>query len=354
MIEPKPEVKNLYRTKMAAVSREGFLRLDLNEAVPGLPEEFVRDAISGIRAETLASYPEYVVLQNKLAEGFGLLPENIGLGSGSDGIIKNIYEAYVGAGHTVLMTDPTFAMYPVYAEMVGSRKKIVDYLPDFSFPFEQFRAELVPGLRLAVIVNPNNPTGSVLPPAKIEELIRVARGNDTLVVVDEAYFYFYPETVIGLVREYENLIVLRTFSKICGLAAARVGYAAATRDIIENLRRVRPTFDINGIGIYLACKILENTSLLPRMRAEMLAGKDFLVSKLQKAGVDYHEGQGNFVLIKCGAKSEQVREKLTERKILVSAGFKQQYLKDYVRVTIGAPQVMAKFWEEFERIWKCL
>ena len=199
----------------------------MNEGVPGLPSSFVKETLAGIDGEWLATYPEYHTLQEKLAIHNGLAPENLILSNGSDGAIKYIFDAYVSPGDRILLADPTFAMYPVYCRMFEAEPLVVPYRPDLSFPWQEFLDQMVPGVRLAVVVNPNNPTGSALPASRIIEMIRHAARYKILLLVDEAYFYYYPETVIQAVKEFENLIVLRTFSKLCGMAALRLGYAAA-------------------------------------------------------------------------------------------------------------------------------
>ena len=200
MPKPKKALADLYRTKPPRYSRHDYLRLDMNEGVPGLPSSFVKEVLAGIDGEWLATYPEYHTLQEKLAIHNGLAPENLILSNGSDGAIKYIFDAYVSPGDRILLADPTFAMYPVYCRMFEAEPLVVPYRPDLSFPWQEFLDQMVPGVRLAVVVNPNNPTGSALPASRIIEMIRHAARYKILLVVDEAYFYYYPETVIQAVK----------------------------------------------------------------------------------------------------------------------------------------------------------
>lgn len=352
MPKPKKPLVDLYRTKPPAYSRHDYLRLDMNEGVHGLPADFIKRALTGIDGHWLATYPEYHALQTKIAAHNGLVPENIILSNGSDAAIKYIFDAYVSPGDRILLTDPTFAMYPVYCRMFATEPLTVPYRPDLSFPWDEFRARLGPGVRLAVVVNPNNPTGYALPPSQIIDLVAHAAQYKILVVVDEAYFYYYPGTVIQAVKDFQNLIVLRTFSKLCGMAALRLGYAAASAPVIENLRKVRPTFDINGLAVRFGERLLDHPEVIQALIRETMAGKDFLAQKLAAAGIQYRDGDANFVLINCNGKVDDIVKELAEEKILVSGGFRNESLKDYIRVTVAKKELMEEFWPVFIKIWK--
>jgi histidinol-phosphate aminotransferase len=352
MPKPKKPLVDLYRTKPPAYSRHDYLRLDMNEGVHGLPADFIKRALTGIDGHWLATYPEYHALQTKIAAHNGLVPENIILSNGSDAAIKYIFDAYVSPGDRILLTDPTFAMYPVYCRMFATEPLTVPYRPDLSFPWDEFRARLGPGVRLAVVVNPNNPTGYALPPSQIIDLVAHAAQYKILVVVDEAYFYYYPGTVIQAVKDFQNLIVLRTFSKLCGMAALRLGYAAASAPVIENLQKVRPTFDINGLAVRFGERLLDHPEVIQALIRETMAGKDFLAQKLAAAGIQYRDGDANFVLINCNGKVDDIVKELAEEKILVSGGFRNESLKDYIRVTVAKKELMEEFWPVFIKIWK--
>jgi histidinol-phosphate aminotransferase len=280
-------------------------------------------------------------------------PENIVLANGSDAAIKYLFDAYVSPGDRVLLTDPTFAMYPVYCAMFQAQPITVAYRADFSFPWEEFREHLSPGLRLAVLVNPNNPTGTALSASQVLTLAKDAAASDILFLVDEAYFYFYHETVIQQVRALPNLIVLRTFSKLCGLASARLGYAAVCSEIAANLRKVRSTFDVNGLAVKFGEKILDTPDLLPRLVQEVQEGRAFLAGKLTEKAIPHRTGQANFILIQCGVgRVTELIEGLKEAGILVAGGFTNPILRDYIRVTVGGKGVMKSFWKKFVMIWE--
>ena len=348
----KPHLKHLYRTETNEESRKGYLRLDMNEGIPGLPEEFVRGILSEINPEFLAAYPEYSILQKKIAKHNNLEPENISLSNGSDAAIKYIFDAYVSAGDKVLLTDPTFAMYPVYCSMFNAEPVIVEYERDLSFPKKDFMNKISSEVKMAVVVNPNNPTGSALERSELIAIIKKAADEEVLAIIDEAYFYFYPESMINEVRKYRNLIVLRTFSKLCSMAAARLGYAVACPEIIKDLRKVKPTYDVNALAVLFAERILDEPGIIQELVKHSNEGKKYLTQKLAEEGIEYKEGCANFVLIKCCGRLNEIVRRLAEKKVLVSGRFKQNFLKDYIRVSIGNRMIMERFWKSFINIWK--
>lgn len=350
MPQIKPHIESLYRSR--ANKRKGYLRLDMNEGVPGLPDNFLRRVITKVSADLVAMYPEYDSLTKKIAKYNQLNPENICLANGSDAAIKYIFDAYVSVRDRVLLTSPAFAMYPVYCEMFNARPIIIEYKEDLSFPFDDFISVISHKIKLAVIVNPNNPTGSVLKEEKLLKIIKKTANNDVLLIVDEAYFYFYPHSVIRYIRKYKNLIVLRTFSKLLGIASLRLGYAVACPAIIENLRKVKPTFDVNGLAALFAEEILDNSAIIKEMIKKTGEGKKYLIEKLGKEDIEYKMGYTNSVLIKCYNRVDEIIGRLKKKHILVSGNFKQDFLSDYIRISMGDKKNMQKFWRCFIDIWK--
>ncbi|MFC1823055.1 pyridoxal phosphate-dependent aminotransferase [Thermodesulfobacteriota bacterium] len=347
MSKIKSYLKNVHRTTPSTQSRSEYLRLDMNENPAGLPEGFVREALSEIESGYLASYPEYSTLTKKIAEHNGIDPENICISNGSDGAIKYIFDAYVLPGDKVLLTDPTFAMYPVYCKMFGAEPGFFPYNDDFTFSVDRFVDKISSSFSLVVLVNPNNPTGTAIEPEQIERVVQRCSEHDVLILIDEAYFYFYDKSCIGWVNQFDNLVILRTFSKLCGLASLRLGYAAACSRIIQSLEKVKPSFDVNGVAVILGQKILENPQIIEEQINIINKGKTFLKNELEARGVEYQTGEANFFLIKCPGKVNEISEALREKKILVAGDFKQAFLREYIRVTVGSLECMRLFCDIF-------
>ena len=182
-------------------------------------------------------------------------------------------------------------------------------------------------------------------------MVKKAKKQNVLFIVDEAYFYFYPESVIDEVKNHENLIVLRTFSKLCGMATLRLGYAAASTGVIDAMRKVKPTYDANGLAVLFGKKILEQRAIIRDLIKSSNEGKKYITKKLKENGIEFAEGKANFVLIKCDSRTKEITDRLAEQKVLVLSGFRQNFLKDYIRVTIGSGETMEGFWRIFKDIW---
>ncbi|MGE5606052.1 MAG: pyridoxal phosphate-dependent aminotransferase, partial [Bacteroidota bacterium] len=266
MPKSKVYLNSVYRTPLVNEDRRGFLRLNMNEYVPGLPEDIVKSVIKNINADTLSAYPEYYSLIQKIAQYNNVGFENICLTNGSDSAIKYVFDAYISRGDKVLYANPTFAMYPVYCKSHGADEVVVDYKNDLSFPKKEFVEHLMNDqINLAIIVNPANPTGSILTKDDLLEILDITKKKDVLLIIDEAYFYFHPETLIQEIKRYNNLVVLRTFSKLCSIAAARIGYVTASEEIVKNIYKVKPSYDVNILAILLANKLLDNTRILEQL-----------------------------------------------------------------------------------------
>ncbi|MBU0580536.1 MAG: aminotransferase class I/II-fold pyridoxal phosphate-dependent enzyme, partial [Candidatus Margulisbacteria bacterium] len=174
--------------------------------------------------------------------------------------------------------------------------------------------------------------------------------HNTLLLIDEAYYYYYLETFIKYVLDFDNIIILRTFSKLCGLAASRIGYAAANSSIIKNMKRVKPTFDVSGLGVLFASYLMDNTHFISREIERFRVGRKYITDLLGKDGVEYKIGQGNFMLIKCPENANKIVEELLKDNILVKGNFSQPILKDYFRITLGSEKYMKRFYNSFRKI----
>jgi histidinol-phosphate aminotransferase len=349
MPRAKQHLKKIMRSSQRP--RKSFLRLDMNEGIPGLPAHFIRKTTGKIGQELLSTYPEYENLITKVAKHDNLKLQNICLSNGSDAAIKYIFDAYVSAGDKILITNPTFAMYPVYCKLFKADPVVVNYGQDLAFPLRDFKKNLTAGIKMAVLVNPNNPIGSALEISEIVSIVKQAAKHNILILIDEAYFYFYPQTAIKYVNTFKNLIVLRTFSKLLGMASVRLGYAAAHPRIIENLIKVKPTFDVNGVAVLFGEAILDHPGIIAKLIKSAEEGRSFLINKLKNWKITFINGKANFILIKTGKKTNKTISMLAHNKILVGGDFEQPFLKDYIRVTIGAKPQMEKFWKVFI---KCL
>ena len=349
-MQPKQHLKKIYRTSFDMEKRQDFLRLDMNENPDGLPIEFIDEVLNYITPDFLASYPYSKKLINKIASINNISQKNICLSNGSDAGIKYLFDAYIEKGDKVLLTDPTFAMYDIYCKIFDAKSINVTYNNGASFPLNDFLSAMDDIPKFAVIVNPNNPIGSHLEKKNILKILDKAKKLGILIIVDEAYYYYFNETMTNEIKQYDNLIVLRSFSKLCSLATIRLGYLFANENIINNLKKVTSGFDINGFAIIFALKLLEKKGLIEKLIKNAKEGKKKLIKNLNKHKIPFIDTKANFILIKCNKFTKDIKNDLFAKKILVKGDF----LKNYIRVTIGGVQTMDVFFNVFYKIWRKL
>jgi len=347
MIEPLLQIKGVERINMDTDNRISQLRLDRNEFVGKFPPTIYSKVFNKMNIENLTMYPEYGRLKQKIAQKEKLSVDNILIGNGSDSIIKNIFETYTDVTCRVLLTNPTFAMYPIYCKMHNVWDTIsVDYSSLTEFPRDEFLKYIKTPwkIKVAVIVNPNNPTGCAVSNNYLLEVVEEAQKKDTLVVIDEAYYEYYKKTMAKYVNTFDNLIVLRTFSKFYGLAGLRLGYALAHPSVINTLKKVQLSFPASYFAVAFAEEFLDDSYIEVQLYADFMRGATYLINSLDVEGVDYHFGHGNFVLIKC---DQKIVDELKKKNVYVKGNFKQDILKEYIRVTLGHKEQMERFFCEF-------
>lgn len=324
----------------------------MNEGISGLPQDFIRKALGEVDKDFLSAYPDYSRIYGKIAGHNNIKPENIHISNGSCAAIKHVYETIISCNDKVLLTDLTFAMYPVYCTIFRANPVIVDYKDDLSFPYDEFTEKLSRNIKMAVIVNPNNPAGTDIEPDKLLFLIKRAEKMSVFFLVDEAYFYYLPETVIEKVSQYRNLIVLRTFSKLCSMASLRFGYAAGHEDFIKVINKVKSSYEVNGVAVLFAERLLDEPDILNNIVNQIDESKNYLYNELDKYDIEYKKSSANFILIKCNDRVDDIISMLADNNILVSGRFTHEILKDYIRVTIGEKSIMESFFDKFITIWK--
>lgn len=352
MIPVKEHFKDLDRVQNP-VARAGYLRLDKNENIVGFEKEFVESLRQEITSDFLTTYPEVNSLYQKIARWIGCNQENIYITAGSDAAIKSVFEVFVEPGDAVALISPTYAMFYVYTKMFQGCLIEIHYKEGLSLSAEDILKVLYEHKpKLICIANPNSPTGTILPQEDLRNIIDVAGEQNTVVLLDEAYYLFYPVSSIDLIYDHPNLVVTRTFSKAMGLASARLGFAAAHPDTTKYLQKVRPIYETNAFAIRFAELILDCPELIEKNVQEAMSGKKYLEDELGKLGIPYYKSYANFILIDVGSfeRSVQLGNALYQQKILIKSGFKDDVLRNCIRVTIGNVKQMEFFVEKFKEV----
>lgn len=344
---------------IAEVAREfgldeaSIVKLASNENPLGMPES-AKTAMAAAVAE-LGRYPDSngFELKAALSARYDVPADWLTLGNGSNDILELAAHALVKPGESIVYAQYSFAVYALATQEIGARAIEVP-ARDYGHDLDAMAAAIAPDTRLVFIANPNNPTGTFLPAARIEAFLAKVPA-DVVVVLDEAYNeYLDPEDQYESVRwvgKYPNLMVSRTFSKAYGLAGLRVGYAVAQPALTDLLNRIRQPFNVNSLAQAAAVAALGDEAFLRRSATLNREGKAQLVAAFDRLGLEYVPSYGNFVLVRVGDDNEagaRVNLALLKQGVIVRP-VGSYGLPQWLRVTIGLPQENEAFIAALER-----
>lgn len=321
--------------------RYGTLRYDMNENPEGLPAWFVEEVKAEITPEFLSIYPEPGRFLEKYAAYVGVPRDCVTATNGSDQAIRYLLQTFCGQGHDVVTVAPSFEMYWVNCNILGLHHVPVSYNDDLSFSMDNLLAAITPNTDVVVLLNPNNPVGDAFSREDVVAAVEAARAVDAVVIIDEAYHYFYPNTFIDLTQTYDNVIVLRTFSKLFSLAALRLGVIISNPDIIHYVNNARLTFDANALALLFAERILDHPEIIDELVATAVEGRQWAVDELAARGYETRRCEGNFIFVRPNRPAPEVAADLAARGVLVKS-WNSGMLKDYLRISTGSKQAMEK------------
>jgi histidinol-phosphate aminotransferase len=313
------------------------LRLDFNENTLACSPK-VREVLGRISAGDLTRYPERTPVEAIVAAYLGLAAGQVALTNGVDEAIHVLFETFLEDGDELLLPVPTYTMYEVYSSATDARVVEVLAADDLKFPFERLLAAITPRTKIIAIANPNSPSGTVATRAQLLEIAR--RAPHALLLVDEAYFHFYGETVIDLVGKIPNLIVARTFSKAYGLAGLRIGLLAGPVELMRWIRRVLSPYSVNSLALACLQPALEDETYLNWYVGEVLQARAEFEAALDAAGVRRWPSRANFILTEIGPRHAEFVRLMSARGVLVRDRSADPGCEGRVRITIGTREQM--------------
>lgn len=340
MIKPRKQILNVNRLSDEDFDRSNYLRLDLNELVPHLENAVFEEIIKQLEPATFSSYPYQERVYDLLANSLNVTRDHITLTEGADGAIRRIFEVFCDPGDELLITSPTFGMYYVYPQLYGLHLKQIECKPDLSFDLISILESITSSTRLLAIANPNGATGYELSPSELTRILKHAESTNTLTIIDETFVDFcsYPSSLD--VDDFENLIIVRSFSKAAGLAGLRLGYLLSNSEIQNWLKRANPFVGVNSVAIIAAEYLLQNPSIIEHTAKSIKAGRNYLHDQLIELGFACHPCQTNFVLVDFGEYRAHVISELKNQKVLVADLEHKPSLSKYTRITAGPIDVM--------------
>lgn len=325
---------------------EGAVKLASNESPLGPSPKAVaalRGAVEGVHR-----YPDGAcfALRRKLAERLAVAEEQLVFGCGGDELLELVAKAFLGPGDEALFAWPSFAMYPIVAKGMGATPVTVPLTSGLAHDLEAMRAAVTDRTRVLFVCNPNNPTGTSVGAAAFDAFV-ASLPEDLVLFVDEAYFEYvrrsdFPDALAWVARR-PGTLVLRTFSKIYGLAGLRIGYGVADPELADYLQRARHPFNVNRLAEVAALAALDDEDHAERSRRLNAEGVAYLTAELRAMGVEVWDTDANFLLADIGAGLDQ---RLLHEGVIVRplGGFG---MPSHVRISVGTP-------EENERLVKAL
>lgn len=331
-------------------NRYGYFRYDMNENPEGLPEEFVKDILKEITPEFLSVYPEPDKFLKKYAKFLDVKFENLLAVNGSDMAIRYLLETFGEPEKEVMTVSPSFEMYRVNCSILGLKHVPVYYEKDLTIKIENILNAINENTRIVVLLNPNNPIGNVYTDNELKQVVSKAQAVGAIVIIDEAYHYFYTYTFLKYALECDNVIVLRTFSKLFSIAACRLGVIISNPKIINYVKRARLTFDVNSIALLFAERLIDNPKIIEELIAIENEGKAYILEALRNRGYECVDCRGNFIFVKPKHNAIDITNKLKrEEKVLVHS-YGNELLKDYIRVSVGSKKAMEIFFKAFLKV----
>lgn len=334
MLEARPAVRTLPTYHPPLGGREG-LRLDFNENTVGCsPRVLAR--LRELTSEELARYPEREPVEAVVAGHLGVESRELLLTNGVDEAIHLLCETFLEAGDEVLIVVPTFAMYEISAAATGAQVIAVPAGENFCFPTSGLLARVTPRTRLIAVANPNNPTGAVAEPADLLEIAR--RAPHAAILVDEAYFEFYGQTVLPQFRSLPNLFVARTLSKAYGMAGFRIGALAGNAAQMAMVRRVSSPYNVNGLALACLPVALADDNYIRQYANQVREGRARLQDEFRNCGIAFWPSEANFVLARLGPLKSAFVQGMRARGILVRDRSRDYGCEGCVRITIGTSE----------------
>jgi histidinol-phosphate aminotransferase len=336
MLKPRAPIEHLSPYLSPILSREG-LCLDLNENAAGCSPS----VLSRLRALTATEVSRYARREDGeclVAKHLNISPENVLLTNGVDDALALLFSAYLSPGDELLFADPTFVMYPMLGHACGANIIHLRSGEDLALPVEQLLRHISSQTRVIAIANPNNPTGLA---ARRSDLLRIVEAApDAAVLIDEAYFEFCNETLLGDLKRYANLFVARTFSKVYGLAGLRLGVLTGAAEQIGFIRRFCPPFNVNGAALACLEAALSDQAFVNGYVAQMRRSCRQIETLCEELGIGFWPSSANFVLIRVGSEAAAFVDAMYRRGVIVRNASSNPGCEGCVRITGATDEQM--------------
>jgi histidinol-phosphate aminotransferase len=351
VLSPRAVLNRVPQYHPPLAGRDG-LRLDFNENTVGCsPRVLAR--LQKLTADDLTRYPQRKAVEARVAEFLEIDCSQLLLTNGVDEAIHLLCQTYLDPGDEALIVVPTYSMYRIYMSAAGANVISVPSAENFNFPVSAVLNHVSPRIRLIAIANPNNPSGTV---ARGEDLLQIAKSaSHAAVLIDEAYFEFYKETLLDQCRKSPNLFVARTFSKAYGLAGLRAGALAGHNDQMDLIRRVCSPYNVNAAALACLPAAMADAEYVREYVNEVVEGRIRLEGVLAECRIPFWPSQANFVLARIGSTDQDSSafvEEMRKGGILVRDRSSDPGCLGCVRITLGSRKQTDRLLLTLREVWQ--
>ncbi|MDD3237723.1 MAG: aminotransferase class I/II-fold pyridoxal phosphate-dependent enzyme [Candidatus Gastranaerophilales bacterium] len=339
MIKPKKSIENMQAYEVPLFTKEWNLKIDSNENLYG-PSPKVLEAIKNVAPEDICFYPFYGEISQKIADYTGFNIDNIKVTNGADEAIYSVFQTYLDKNDIVLTVTPTFAMPIIYSNILGGKLIEVPYKKKWKFPIDDFLKELTTNdVRIVYLTTPNNPTGEAICQSDMEKILEASK--DKVVLIDETYGNYCETSYKNFVHNYDNILLVKSFSKDFALAGLRLGYIISNEKNIADLKKVVSPYSVNNIATIAGCAALSDLDRFEKVKKEIIKSREILAEGFSSIGMKVYPSSANFIYVECGEKADYIAKNLEKDGIKVKH-WTNGFLKNALRVTAPQPELAQK------------
>ena len=332
MLKPKLSVEKMLGYFVPMYENDWDIKIDSNENNYG-PSPKVIETLKNCDYKNISFYPFYGELSQKIADYQSFNIDNIKVTNGADESIQAIIQTYLEKDEALLTIDVSFEMPVIYTQIQGGEVIKVPFEKKWEFPIDNFVKELSnPKVKVVYLASPNNPTGNLIEENDIKRILEKAQNK--VVLIDETYANYSGTTYKKYVNEYDNVFIVRSFSKDFALAGMRLGYIISNAENIKNLKKVVSPFSVNAFAMQAGIAALSDVQYFENVKQEILSSKDELKVFFEQLGAKVYSSNANFLLVDFGKKAEFIHNKLQKENIAVKLFKKGSLLEGHLRITI--------------------
>lgn len=353
MIRSKRLISQISRPGPDTLERENLLRFEKNERTTLFSDEEFTDMMNTITPFDLVAYSELEPFYNSVVKSLSIKRENVLLTAGSDIAIKTIFETFVNEGDEVINFHPNYAMFSVYSKMFGANEITKSYNNELVIDIPDLLNTITLATRVIVISNPGH-NGLTIPENDIITILEITKNTQTIVLIDEAYVDFSSVDMLKYINTYNQLVIVRTMSKAYGAASIRVGFILGCKGIINEVYKVKPVHEIDGIAAKIGKYLFEHPEIKDNHVLEVNKGKGVLYQRFDEMQIQVLKSDTNFVYFKLNENIDPniIYEKLKLKNIYIKNPFKGNPFDNFLRTTVGTSDQMNQLCDNIGNILK--